>query len=159
LGVDATVNAGIPDILQPWKMKVTSVEGGLGLPGVAATQTLTPQQIADFSDKYLGGPGPKVRAEYVRDSAAAAGVPSRNNVFEYGFPEPSPIRSSVFNTGAAPVQQFATPHGSMGGIPGLIAGIAGTDPSSPTQASPPAGGLLGLIQEYLRDDPNGGAPR
>jgi hypothetical protein len=39
--------------------------------------------------------GPASNTETVRDSAAAAGVPSRNNVFEYGFPEPNPTRASV----------------------------------------------------------------
>src|SRR6478752_4248959 len=44
-GVNATINAGIPNLRQPWNMKVSSVEGGLGLPGFGATYTATPQQV------------------------------------------------------------------------------------------------------------------
>lgn len=39
--------------------------------------------------------------EFVRDSAAAAGIPSRKNVFEYGYPEPT---SGERSTNAAQVQ-------------------------------------------------------
>lgn len=38
---------------------------------------------------------------FVRDSAAAAGVPSRNNVFEFGFPEFGPARPSVRGASSA----------------------------------------------------------
>ena len=37
---------------------------------------------------YRELPDPDWKNVTVRDSAAAAGVPSRNNVFEYGFPSP-----------------------------------------------------------------------
>jgi hypothetical protein len=29
--------------------------------------------------------------------------------------------------------------------------MSGVDPSDPTQAAPPAGGLFGLIQDYMRN--------
>jgi hypothetical protein len=47
-GANATVNTSIPNLRQPWNMKVSSIEGGLGLPGFAVTTTYTPQQIADW---------------------------------------------------------------------------------------------------------------
>jgi hypothetical protein len=99
--------------------------------------------------------GPAANDVFVRDSAAAAGVPSRRNVFEYGFPEVNSARPSVFDTGTSPVP--STPQNGAGGLPGMIASQAGIDPSNPN-AAPPAGGLLGLIQEYMRNDPDG-APR
>lgn len=42
--------------------------------------------------RYYNAPSNVIDAqsEMVRDSAAAAGVPSRRNVFEYGYPEPDP---------------------------------------------------------------------
>jgi hypothetical protein len=36
------------------------------------------------------------------------------------------------------------------GLPGLIAAVAGRDPSNPDQ--PPVGGLLGMIQDYMRNN-------
>lgn len=50
--------------------------------------------------------GPDRNNVFVRDSAAAAGVPSRNNVFEYGFPESSSARPSMREV--APVRRSAT---------------------------------------------------
>lgn len=45
-----------------------------------------------WENYYRSRPNGPANAEFVRDSAAAAGVPSRNNVFEYGFPESGPAR-------------------------------------------------------------------
>lgn len=56
VGVNATVDARIPDIRRPWKMKVSSIEGGVGLPGFAVSQTYTPRQIADWINKHLFPP-------------------------------------------------------------------------------------------------------
>lgn len=62
-------------------------------------------RIADYHDavqlyhsdpaywaRYYGPSSNSVDAkdELVRDSAAQAGIPSRRNVFEYGYPEPDP---------------------------------------------------------------------
>ena len=58
-----------------------------------------------------------------------------------------------FATGAPPVPFLPPiPKDSPGGLPGLMID-AGLDPSNPDQ--PPAGGLLGLMQEYLRNNPAG----
>jgi hypothetical protein len=45
------------------------------------------------------------------------------------------------------------PQGAPGGIPGLIAAATGSASSDPSQFQPPAGGLLGMIQDYMRDSP------
>jgi len=45
------------------------------------------------------------------------------------------------------------PQNASGGLPGLIASVTGSDSSDPMQFQPPAGGLLGLIQEYMRNNP------
>jgi hypothetical protein len=107
-------------IPRPWKTRVTSVEGGIDWPyaSAAMTATYSAQQIADFLNKYIlpTSAGPERKSELVRDSAATAGIPSRNNVFEYGFREtgslPPPANTGatnpdksgpgVFVTGASP---------------------------------------------------------
>ncbi|CCE04621.1 hypothetical protein BRAS3843_110004 [Bradyrhizobium sp. STM 3843] len=87
------------------KAKETVVEWGIGSPNAspALTETWTPAQMPTSSTHIsfrlqwvrwtnsLPSPGrsrPAWNDEIIRDSAAAAGVPSRNNVFEYGFPAP-----------------------------------------------------------------------
>jgi hypothetical protein len=61
-----------------------------------------------YWEAYYGPPpsGLDRNRVFVRDSAAAAGVPSRNNVFEYGFPESSSSSSS--SEESVPVRTFAT---------------------------------------------------
>jgi hypothetical protein len=60
----------------------------------------------------------------------------------------------VFDNGTAPIPYTpAPPKNTPGGLSGLIASVAGIDPSNPGQ--PPAGGLLALLQEYLRNNPDG----
>jgi hypothetical protein len=46
-----------------------------------------------------------------------------------------------------PVPQ--APQGTPGGIPGLIAAATGSASSDPTQFQPPAGGILGMIRDYM----------
>ena len=58
-----------------------------------------------------------------------------------GWVQPLPFRSSPSLTQDAP-----------GGIPGLMRQLGAFDPSNPDQ--PPAGGLMRLIQEYMRDHPD-----
>jgi hypothetical protein len=103
---------------------------------------------------------------FVRDSAAAAGVPSRNNVYEYGFPEPGSVQPPLRTPGATrgigytadavvPPIPFipAAPQSAPGGLPGMMVEAGLVDPLNP-HASPP-GGLVGLIQEYLRNNARG----
>lgn len=102
--------------------------------------------------------------DFVRDSAAAAGVPSRNNVFEPGFPEPGSVRPLLQTPGATrgtgdvgdivtPPIPFvpAPPQGAPGGIPGLMADAGLHDPLNPDAPLP--GGLVGILQDYLRNIP------
>jgi hypothetical protein len=49
---------------------------------------------AYWENYYRSLPRGPANNEFVRDSAAAAGVPSRNNVFEYGFPENNSVEPS-----------------------------------------------------------------
>jgi hypothetical protein len=143
-GINATVNASIPDISRPWGMKVSSIEGGVGLPGFAVSTTFTPQQITDFLNRYIfNRPGPNNRAEFVRDSAVAAGVPSRKNVFEYGFPDHGALSPNVFQNGVPSVPYLPRPQQRAGGLPRLLSSLAGSDPSDPTQPAPPRLGRWG----------------
>jgi hypothetical protein len=71
----------------------------------------------------------------------------------------SATRPNVFNAGAPPVPYLPDPLQGSGGLPGLFARVAGTDPHDPTQPPPPAGGLLELMQDYLRSNPDDGAAR
>jgi hypothetical protein len=73
-----------------------------------------------------------------------------------GFPDPGTTRPSAFNTGTAPVPYASDPQQRVGGLPGLLATVAGADPLNPTQPPPSAGGLLGLMQDYMRNNPDVG---
>lgn len=97
---------------------------------------------------------------FVRDSVAAAGIASRNNVFEHGFPEPGSVRLPLTTPGAArgtgyvggavaapvPFIPAASQSGS-GGLPGLINEAGLNDPLNPDASLP--GGLAGFVREYL----------
>lgn len=125
----------------------------------------TPQQIADFLTRYVFPPpsGPEWKNAFVRDSAAGAGVASRNNVFEYGFPDSSPappaasemsgdkLRPTVFDTGTSPIPFSPALQSAPRGLPGLLFEGGLIDPSG--LPAPSAGGLPGLIQDYLRSNP------
>lgn len=137
---------------------------GIGTPGVGVTHGFGPLEMSqDFSRPWA--------KTHVRDGAALAGVPSRYNVWEYGFPNPqdgaaadrdghstgtddtSPSRgassrspeTSVFDTGRTRV-----PYSYAGGLPGPTTPVFGNNSFDPAQSQPPAGGLLGLIQDYMR---------
>ena len=72
-------------------------------------------------------------------------------------------RADPVNTGASTGPAFSgrvpavpyvpQPPSTSGGIPGLIAAATGNASSDPSRFQPPAGGLLGLIQEYMRNNP------
>jgi hypothetical protein len=79
---------------------------GVGTPGVGVTHGYGPYELSDDYSRPWARP-------YMRDSAAGVGIPNRNSVFEYGFPEPDPRRppaKSVFDSGAPPISFIpATP--------------------------------------------------
>jgi hypothetical protein len=134
---------------------------GVGTPGVGVTYGFGPLEMShDFSQPWA--------APFVRESAAAAGVPSRYNVLEYGYPDPSPVQPSVpetaavnraapsvFDTGASPVPAFSPSKDTPRGLFGRMVDAGLIDPSNPDQ--PPAGGLLGLIQQSMRNGLGGPA--
>lgn len=119
---------------------------GVGTPGIGVTHGYGPYELSDDYSRPWARP-------YMRDSAARGGIPTRNNVFEYGFPEPDATRpptKSVFDSGTPPISFIpASLQGAPGGLPGLLLEASPNDPARP------AGGLVGLIQEYLRDNSRG----
>jgi hypothetical protein len=78
-----------------------------------------------WENYYRSRPSGQANNEFVRDSAAAAGVPGRNNVFEYGFPE---MNSAQPSKGEVPPQRtpgapawnnaFVRDSAAAAGIPG-----------------------------------------
>lgn len=119
---------------------------GIGTPGLGVTYGFGPLEMSrDLSRPWA--------APYIRDSAAAAGVPSRNTVFEHGFPESAEVQSpssNVFTSGAPPVPFLPlASQRAPRGLPAMLADVGAFDLSNPD--APPTGGLPGLIQEYLRN--------
>jgi hypothetical protein len=74
---------------------------------------------------YRDLPRPDAKSDFVQDSAAAAGFPGRNNVFEYGFPGPvrppmsevSPGQRSSIGDGSIPTSGLAA---GMTERPGMV---------------------------------------
>ena len=120
---------------------------GFGTPGIGVTYGFGPLEMSrDFSRPWA--------VPYVRDSAAVAGVPGRNTVFEYGFPEPASsvqsLPSDVFVKGALPIQfPPAASQRAPRALPDILAEVGAFDQLDMNM--PPSGGLPGLIQQYLRD--------
>jgi hypothetical protein len=76
-----------------------------------------------------------------RDSTPSTDMPGRNDAFGYRAPPDS-----------GPAQ-------AMGGLPGLIATVAGVDPSQPERPMPAPGGLLGLMLDQLNNRRSGDVNR
>jgi len=68
----------------------------------------------------------------------------------------SASRSSVFDTGAPPLQYSPAPDARTNGVPMTIFGMPGADPMKPV---PQSGGLPGMLQDYMRNNPDGGTRR
>lgn len=135
-----TLNSTMPDegglIPNPLNSRVTSVEAGIGTPhAVSITRTSTPQQIADFLASLIIAPAGGPRDElspFVRTLQSSVGTVGRAS-------EP-PIRYL----------------GAIGESPlgnGMGDWRSSVDANDSRGAPPPAspGGLLGLLQDYLRD--------
>jgi hypothetical protein len=74
---------------------------GIGTPGVGVTHGFGPLEMSnDYSHPW--------RIPAIRDSAARAGVPSRYNVFEYGYPDPN-ADSSTRDAPASTQRQETSP--------------------------------------------------
>jgi hypothetical protein len=197
LGPTATVNASIPakDLIpQLQKMKVTSIEAGAGLPGFAVTQTYTPQQIADFLNRFIFHPATRSQDELspfersLQSGLATVGQPTQPPVKFLGTRSQGPLGDGMTGWGATvgagpsstadanrpnaspsagpvgrPLASILATHpppvpylpptaqDKPGGILGMLIDAGHVDPVDPGQL--PAGGLLGLIQDYLRNNP------
>ena len=75
---------------------------GIGTPGVGVTHGFGPLEMSNDYSRPWAAPS-------IRDSAARAGVPSRYNVFEYGYPD-SGTDSSVGDAPASKPNQEASPE-------------------------------------------------
>jgi hypothetical protein len=142
-----SANGTIPDdgerIPRPWKSRVTSIEAGIGSPNAspAVTGTYTPDQIAEFPNKYIFGPamGPQDElSPFARSlrSATATVAPSS---------EP-PVRF-IGSRGQTPLGD---------GRGGWSSSIDIADSRQPAAMQPEStaqrpGGLLGLMQDYVFD--------
>ena len=141
-----TVNGSIPDenyIPRPWKAKVSAIDAGIGLPGASAavTYTATPQQIADFVSRHLTPPaiGPE-------DELSPFARTLRSGVGTVGVPNTPPIRYLS--------ARYANPLGDgMGDWKSSVESYP-QPPAQPATAPQEPGGLLGLIQDYMRNNPD-----
>jgi hypothetical protein len=113
------------------------IKRDFGLNDYADAWTLYQSDPAYWQSYYSGRPHePDWKNTAVRDSAAAAGVPSRNNVFEYDFPQAAPGQTGS-EEGAPPrklTRQPAQPTQST------IAGAGAGGVTAPENADPAAAG-------------------
>jgi hypothetical protein len=95
---------------------------------------------------------PRFRSVDPQTQDAPGGLPNllmQIGVFDSSNPDQPPTR--------APIRYLSQiPQDGVGDIPGLMFGAAGTDLASPTV---PSGGLPGLIEDYMRRNPDGNAVR
>lgn len=92
------------------------------------------------------------------DNVGGVSGPMRSGRSDGPGRAPSSPAPSVFDLGTAPISY--TPDAAQeapGGILGRLAQMGALDPSDPDQ--PPVGGLLALLQQYMRGNPDGGASR
>ena len=122
---DSAAAAGIPTRSNVWEYDYPDASTGRSTSFDAAGASApvrSPREIADFLARFFVSPQPDGvgrTSTFVRDSAAGAGVPSRNNVFEYGYPEPAsgspPLNEAPAHGGVHP--------GASGGLLGQIAAL------------------------------------
>jgi hypothetical protein len=141
VGPSVVVNGSIPDkygIPQPWKARVSSIGAGVGLPGFAGTFTATPQQIADAIVSPAGGPQDEL-SPFVRTLQSGVGTIGQSN-------QP-PVRflSSRYQN---------PPADGMTGWPSSANTIDPPYVVQPAPSSDQQGGLLGLLLEHMRDNPD-----
>ncbi len=154
-GVSGNVSTIVPSVTlngttpnqsyDPSNSRVTSVEAGIGTPNAspAITNTFSFQQALDFLKKYIISPagGPNDELSPLQRSLQSA------------------VGTIGASDGAPPVQFLASsPTSPLGnGVGSWASSVA---PNGPLYAAPPAqptdqpGGLPGLLQDYLRNNPN-----
>jgi hypothetical protein len=140
----ATVNATIPDengIPRPWNAKVSSVEAGVSWPGFSGGYTMTPQQAADFINKFIFSPAAGPQDElppFLRSLQSGVGM--------------------IGSSESEPPARFLTSRQQSPFGDGVGSWSSSIAPSGPLYAAPPPsdqpGGLLGMLLEHLRDNPN-----
>lgn len=151
-----TVNGSIPDknlVPQPSNTRVSSIEAGIGSPGVSAamTHTWTPEEIATFLNKY-GPVGldffkrlPKIAPELVtpamgpEDELSPFAISLRSGAATIDKPENPPVRYLS--------SRYQTLLGD--GTVGWDSSLQTADPQ-PVPLSQGPGGLLGLLLDYQR---------
>jgi len=124
---------------------------GFGTPGIGVTHGFGPYEMSqDFSRPWT--------KPHILDSVRSAGVPSRSTVWKYDYPSsPSSGSSNAGNDSCIRKRRGASPvvlPPTSRGLPALMAETGAIGPDG----TPPAGGLLGLIQDYMRNNPDD-APR
>jgi hypothetical protein len=141
VGLNGTVPNDGSYIPRPWKSRVTTVEAGIGTPNAspAITATYTPQQIADFISRYVTPPamGPQDELPpFVRTLGSGLGA--------VGPVTAPPIRYLS--------SRYQNPLGNeMGDWRASAEPVDTSRPASPVSTPQEPGGLLGLIQDYLRN--------
>ena len=142
----ATVNASIPDengVPRPWNAKVSSVEAGVGLPGFSGGYTITPQQAADFINKYIFSPAAGPQDE----------LPPFLRSLQSGL-------GTIGSSESEPPTRFLTSRQQSPFGDGVGSWSSSVAPTGPLYAAPQAspsdqpGGLLGMLLEHLGDNPN-----
>ena len=100
----------------------------------------------DYWERYYNAPPNDVEAKdiFVRDSAAQAGVPSRRNVFEYGYPDPDLRASST--QGSSPGRASGSGPSFADRFGDWTASQAGTMPAAGEAGDEPAAGARGSVR-------------
>jgi len=111
--------------------------------GIVAVDPNSPPRVSDPSPAIAGGTPSLPSLPPVWSLPEALLAPDRNRAMD-DWTMPLPFRSAPPPTQDAP-----------GGIPGLMAQGGLFDPSNPDE--PPPGGLLRLIRDWMRNNPDGGS--
>lgn len=129
-----------------------------------ADSNIDPASVRRLSSPLLGivpaGPNQSPRDAGPSPFAAVPSLPSPSR-------EQSALEALLAPDGRGVAEDWTLPlpfrsfdpqtQDAPGGLPNLLMQVGAFDPSSPDQ--PPAGGLLGLIQDYMRNYPDGASKR
>lgn len=134
---DSAAAGGVPSRSNVWEYGFPDSASIPGTSGAAAAVTKSPQQIADFLNKYIFGRSMGAQDEIYHGRAGRAN-----------------LNASVFTAGAPPIPFFSGAQSGSGGLPGLMTAAGAIDPFTPDQPTP--SGLLGLIRENMRNNYSSG---
>ena len=140
-----TTAAGLPFIREtnPQEVYVERIKKDFRIPDYYDAWQLYNSDPAYWA-RYYSPPSSSIDAkdELVRDSAAQAGVPSRRNVFEYGYPEPDPRSTPA---GGTPPDRASGGDPSFAGRFGYWTSQGGTVPVA-SEADEPAARAAGSVR-------------